>query len=328
MGIIRNKVRELPPSVVASLGGEQALERIADDIYKSRTATLSVAKQSKLDEEEKQMLSLSTELLTRTKKESRDSLEKPFNKETLATMVGSTNAGAAYGVLERLSTTFNMNDDATQTAVREVLKNSRNKTAEQMHDAIVSDKNFRTVARTISQRHDDSFSEMRRRLGLGYKLQGFSEWSTKARDSGTQVAETMQRNLEAVASSPSANRADKLAEWKRAFDATTSNITRRLAADRQHANKWTKPGDGWREDEASQIEAALSRQFSALRDSYNRIAQETMTAAQPTAPVPTKTLSKSVSESPGGRFISNIFSPGPPPQRPPNMSDALNRREP
>ena len=180
-----------------------------------------------------------------------------------------------------------MTDVVTQDIVAEVLKDKgKSATAGELVAAIKAHPSFGKSARSITDLADRSLKSQKLREGVfDGKVVGFSEWMSGSRVEIEGQMRKMQDDFtqKVLAEKDPYTRSRMLELWKARTGEALNSIRTQIDNRAKFADRWTKTGDGWREQDAAELMSQIDAYEKYFTDLVQR---ETPAAQQPNPNTP------------------------------------------
>lgn len=177
-----------------------------------------------------------------------------------------------------------MTDVVTQDIVAEVLKEKgKSASAGELVAAIKAHPAFGKSARSITDLADRSIKSQKLREGVfDGKVIGFSEWMSGSRVEIEGQMRRMQDDFtqKVLAEKDPYTRSRMLELWKARTGEALNNIRTQIDNRAKFADRWTKTGDGWRDQDANELMA----QIDAYEKYFTDLVQRETPATQQVQP--------------------------------------------
>lgn len=267
--------RRIPAHQQAAITDEDVAQ-----LYNSIASGIDNTRDNEIKQREAKINEVSIKAQEEAKEQSLASAKLRFGREK---NYSATQQSAA----DFLAKSIDMTDPATQDIVDQVMK-EKGKDAP-MNDivaAVRSHPAFSNTARSITDFAQRRGEAVKLNEGLfDGKVVGFSNWIETSRGEIGSAMQRMEKDfIEKVASEPEPyKRSQMLKVWENRTKEALNTMRARVEARGRYAERWTKTGDGWRDQEANE----LLQQIDAYEKSFaDMIARETPKAAQVQADTP------------------------------------------
>lgn len=255
--------RRIPAHQQAAITDEDVAQ-----LYNSIASGIDNTRDNEIKQREAKINEVSIKAQEEAKEQSLASAKLRFGREK---NYSATQQSAA----DFLAKTIDMTDPATQDIVDQVMK-EKGKDAP-MNDivaAVRSHPAFSNTARSITDFAQRRGEAVKLNEGLfDGKVVGFSNWIETSRGEIGSAMQRMEKDfIEKVASEPEPfKRSQMLKVWENRTKEALNTMRARVEARGRYAERWTKTGDGWRDQEANE----LLQQIDAYEKSFaDMIARE------------------------------------------------------